>query len=100
VTQSFQRRRSGPGTPLTAQRELYLRLLAPGFSNAEACPQVGINRKTGERWRHGRRLRVNHREYKYGPISLAPTKISARFLAEDERLQIADLNRLGIPSAR
>lgn len=29
------------------------------------------------------------------PISIAPPTISARFLSEDERLQIADLNRLG-----
>jgi IS30 family transposase len=95
VTESFQSRRPGPGKPLTAKRELYLRLMAQGFSNAEACRQVGIHRRTGRRWRHGRRLRINGREYRYGPIGTAPRTISARFLSEDERLQIADLNRLG-----
>jgi IS30 family transposase len=38
---------------------------------------------------------VNGREYTYGPISAAPPMISARFLSEEERLQIADLHRLG-----
>jgi IS30 family transposase len=40
VTESFQRHRPGPGTPLTAQRELYLRLMKQGFSNAEACGKL------------------------------------------------------------
>ena len=95
MTDSFQRRRPGPGKPLTTQRELYLRLMRQGLTNAEACRQAGINIKTGKRWRYGRRVRVNGRVYTYGPISVAPPVISARFLSEDERLQIADLHRLG-----
>ena len=95
MTDSFQPRRPGPGKPLTTQRELYLRLMRPGLTNAEACRQAGINIKNGKRWRYGRRVRVNGRVYTYGPISAPPPVISARFLSEDERLHIADLHRLG-----
>ncbi len=95
MTDSFQSRRPGPGKPLTAKRELYLRLMRQGVSNAEACRQVGIDRRTGKRWRYGRRVVVNGREYTYGPISAAPPAISARFLSEEERLHLADLHRLG-----
>jgi transposase, IS30 family len=95
MTDSFQSRRPGPGRPLTAKRELYLRLMRQGLSNCEACRQVGIDRRTGKRWRYGRRVVVNGREYTYAPISAAPPAISARFLSEEERVHIADLHRLG-----
>ena len=100
MTDSYRRPRPGPGKPLTAQRELYLRLMKLGLTNAEACRQVGINIRTGKRWRYGRRMRVNGREYAYGPISAAPPVISARFLSETERLHIADLHGPGCRSAR
>jgi hypothetical protein len=45
--------RLGP-VPQTAKREQFARLIAPGVSNSEACRIVGINRRTGKRWRHGR----------------------------------------------
>jgi IS30 family transposase len=96
VTDSYQRPRPGPGKPLTAQRGLYLRLMKQGFSSAEACRQVGINIRTGKRWRFGRRMRVGGREYIYSPIAAAPQEISARFLSENERLHIADLHRGGV----
>ena len=35
--------------PLTEQRERYVRLIADGVSNSEACRLVGVNRKTGTR---------------------------------------------------
>jgi hypothetical protein len=41
MTDSFQSRRPGPGKPLTAKRELYLRLMRQGLSNSEVCRQVG-----------------------------------------------------------
>ena len=59
MTDSFQSRRPGPGKPVTAKRELYLRLMRQGLTNSEACRQVGINRRTGKRWRYGRRVVVN-----------------------------------------
>ncbi len=41
MTDSFQSRRPGPSKPLTAKRELYLRLMRQGLSNSEVCRQVG-----------------------------------------------------------
>jgi transposase, IS30 family len=95
VTDSSQRQKPGPGKPLTAQRELYLRLMKQGLNNSEACRLVGIHRKTGQRWRRGRRHRARGREYYYRPITAPPRTVSARFLSEDERVRIADLHRLG-----
>lgn len=51
------RKPPGPGAPLTAERDLYLRLMAQGMSNSQACRTVGINRRTGTRWRYGRTIR-------------------------------------------
>lgn len=47
--------RRGP-SPLTDKRAQYLRLMQQRTSNAEACRIVGVNRKTGTRWKRGRRL--------------------------------------------
>jgi IS30 family transposase len=95
MTDSSHRQKPGPGKPLTAQRELYFRLMKQGLNNSEACRLVGIHRKTGQRWRHGRRHRARGREYYYRPITVAAPTVSARFLSEDERVRIADLKRLG-----
>jgi IS30 family transposase len=45
--------RPGP-TPQTAKREQFARLIAQGVSSSQACRTVGVNRKTGTRWRYGR----------------------------------------------
>jgi transposase, IS30 family len=95
VTDSHQRQKPGPGKPLTAQRELYFRLMKQGLNNSEACRRVGIHRSSGQHWRHGRRVRNKGREYYYRPITPRPP-VSARFLSEDERVRIADLHRLGL----
>jgi len=46
------RGRPGPA-PQTAKREQYARLIAQGVSSLEACRTVGVNPRTGKRWRHG-----------------------------------------------
>jgi IS30 family transposase len=66
-----------------------------GLNNSEACRLVGIRRKTGQRWRHGRRHRARGREYYYRPITAPPPTVSARFLSQDERVRNADLHCLG-----
>ena len=38
------RPRPGPGAPLTAERERYLRLVAQGMSNYRACREIGASR--------------------------------------------------------
>ena len=37
-----------------AQRQEFARLITRGVSNSEACRMVGVNRRTGTRWRYGR----------------------------------------------
>ena len=41
--------------PLTDRRAQYLRLIEQETSDAEACRDIGVKRKTGTRWKHGRR---------------------------------------------
>jgi transposase, IS30 family len=87
-----------PGAaPQTAKREAYARLIAAGVSNLRACRMVGINPRTGKRWRHGRTITSGSgRRLHYSPVIHSPAReVSPRFLAEDERVAIADLHRRG-----
>ncbi len=88
--------RPGP-PPQTAKREWFARLIARGVSNAEVCRIVGINPRTGKRWRHGRTITSSSgRRLHYPPvITTRKTEISPRYLSESERITIADLHRRG-----
>jgi transposase, IS30 family len=91
------RGRPGPA-PQTAKREQYAALIARGVTYSEACRIVGINRRTGKRWRHGRTITGSSgQRLHYPPVVGVKRKreISARFLSEDERVRIADLRRAG-----
>lgn len=85
-----------PGSlPLTEKRDHYLRLMAQGMSNTEACRIVGVGRGTGIRWRYGRTVRnPDGSSRHYAPI-MASVQISERFLSEDERVSIADRRAAG-----
>ena len=87
----------GPA-PLTVQREEFARLIARGVSNSEACRVVGVNRRTGTRWRYGRTVTSSSGgELHYRPMATTKTaSVSARFLSEDERVTIADRVRAGV----
>jgi IS30 family transposase len=95
--QSAGRKVPGP-SPLTRQRQEYTRLIARGVSNAEACRLVGVNRRTGTRWRYGRTVPTRaggEREY---PAMIevtkqTPPRRSSRYLSEAEREVIADRRR-------
>jgi transposase, IS30 family len=90
--------RGRPGVaPESAKREWFARLIARGVSNAEACRIVGINPRTGKRWRHGRIITSSSgRRLHYPPvITMRKQEISARYLSEDERVTLADLRRRG-----
>ena len=92
--------RRGPGAlPQAEKREQFARLIAQGFSNPEACRIVGINRRTGKRWRHGRTITTGDgRKRRYAAVVGAGAvrqEISPRYLSEDERVRIADLRRAG-----
>jgi IS30 family transposase len=91
--------RGRPGLgPQTEKREPWARLIARGVSNSEACRIVGINVRTGKRWRHGRTVTTSDgRSLHYAPvISSRKAEISDRYLSEDERVTIADLRRQGL----
>ena len=88
--------RPGPA-PQTAKREQFAALIAQGVNYSEACRIVGINRRTGKRWRHGRTITSSSGlRLHYPPvITTRKAQISSRYLSEDERVVIADLHRRG-----
>jgi len=91
------RRRSPKGGVQAEKQQRYVQLIAQGINNAEACRIVGINRKTGNRWRYGRSIRnsVGERVH-YPPVQIEERRPrSSRYLAEEERVTIADLLAVG-----
>jgi len=88
------RGRPGPA-PQVEKREQFARLIAQGVNNSEACRIVGINRRTGKRWRHGRTITSRDgRKLHYPAVvttGAVKREVSPRYLSEDERVQIADL---------
>jgi transposase, IS30 family len=92
----------GPGALRQVEkREQYTRLIAQGYNNSEACRIVGINRRTGKRWRHGRTITTRDgRKLHYAPVVAAAAgrrvrEISDRYLSEQERVRIAGLRQVG-----
>lgn len=86
------------GGMLVEEQEWFGRLIAQGVGNSEACRIVGIDRRTGTRWRYGRTIRNAAGEsVHYPPVKLtAPKPRHPRYLSLDERTTIADLNRAGV----
>ena len=91
------RRRKRAGFQAETQQR-YLQLIAQGVSNSEACRLVGINRKTGTRWRYGRSVRNSVGEVlHYPPVKAKEVRPrSPRYLSEHERIRIADLLAAGM----
>jgi IS30 family transposase len=89
--------RRGPA-PLTDKRERFGRLIERGFSNSEACREVGINRRTGTRWRFGRKIAgAGGATLEYPPVTANELRVmSPRYLSEAEREAIAELRRAGL----
>jgi IS30 family transposase len=88
--------RRGP-SPDHAKREAFARLIAEGVPSSRACRIVGVNPRTGKRWRNGRRIPSGGRVLDLAPvITIAPQKpYSPRYLSEDERVGLADLRAEG-----
>ncbi len=84
--------RRGP-SPDHAKREAFARLIAEGVPSARACRMVGINPRTGKRWRNGRHIPSGGRVLDLAPvITPVPEKrYSPRYLSENERVHLADL---------
>lgn len=91
-------RKSRRGAMLVEKQEWFARVIAQGMSNAAACRIVGINRRTGTRWRYGRTiLNTAGQAVHYPPVRLtAPTAPHPRYLSLTERTTIADLHRAGV----
>ncbi|MGZ6713111.1 MAG: IS30 family transposase [Solirubrobacteraceae bacterium] len=89
--------RGRPGcAPQSDKREEFARLIARGVPSAEACRIVGVNVRTGKRWRHGRTVSSSGgRRVHYPAVITRQRDISSRFLSESERVVIADLRRAG-----
>lgn len=83
---------------LVEKQQWFDRLIARGVSNSEACRVVGINRKTGTRWRYGRTIRNSVGDLvHYPPVRLTQPKARhPRYLSLAERTMIADLRRDGL----
>ncbi|MFE6743943.1 IS30 family transposase, partial [Streptomyces tubercidicus] len=74
---------------LVREREEYFRLMDQGLTSYEACRIVGINYRTGKRWRNGRNPTPTH---KGAPPAqrVAPACGPSRYLREADRIHIAD----------
>ena len=86
------RRRTSAGGVQAEKQLRYMELIARGVS--EACRLVGIDRKTGNRWRYGRKVRNSAGAVViYPPVKIKETRPrSPRYLSELERIQIAELD--------
>ncbi|MET9189082.1 IS30 family transposase [Streptomyces tendae] len=74
---------------LLREREAYFQLMQQGLSNNEACQIVGINPKTGRRWRNGRS--ADRKQKAAPPVRPAvPPSGASRYLCDDDRIYIAD----------
>src|SRR4051812_49399714 len=83
--------------PDHAKREEFARLIAQGIPSQRASRMVGIDPRTGKRWRNGRRIASGGRVLDLPPVitsvALAVKRYSPRNLSEDERVRMADLRR-------
>ena len=90
-------RSTHPGGAQTEKQDKFVRLIAQGVPNAEACRIVGINRRTGTRWRLGRTILNTAGEKVHYPavsVASAPRERHPRYLSLEERMAIADLRRV------
>ena len=76
-------RKTRRGGMLVEKQDRFVRLIAQGVTNAEACRIVGINRRTGTRWRYGRTiLNTAGEAVHYPPVRLtAPKARHPRYLS-------------------
>ncbi|WP_455754569.1 IS30 family transposase [Streptomyces tanashiensis] len=82
-----ERRWQGP-RPLVREREEYFRLMDQGVSSREACRIVGIDRRTGRRWRNGYTRSDSKRR---PPVSVVVSDPGpSRHLRVSDRIHIAD----------
>ncbi|WP_435846298.1 IS30 family transposase [Streptomyces diacarni] len=75
--------------PLVREREEYFRLMDQGLSSREACRVVGINRRTGKKWRNGQGATAWNKAK--APVRRPGAQEGpSRYLGEADRIHIAD----------
>lgn len=79
----------GPRKP-TREREAYSQLMQQGYSNKEACRIVGIDERTGQKWRNGRKPTGTQRKALLPLGAVAEPSGPSRYLREADRIHIAD----------
>jgi transposase, IS30 family len=91
--------KKGPGRrPQSAKRQRFVELRSRGWSIMAAAREAGVSRTAGHNWSRG------YKTYRHGRVTgfvpalerLAVREISARFLSQDERIEIADLRLAGL----
>ena len=91
--------KKGPGRrPQSAKRQRFVELRERGWSILAAAREAGVSRTTGNNWSRG------YKTYRRGQVAgfvpalerLAVRQVSARFLSQDERIEIADLHHAAL----
>ncbi|MGA4791301.1 IS30 family transposase [Nocardia sp. AB354] len=91
--------KKGPGRrPQSAKRQRFMELRARGWSILRAAREVGASRTAGANWSRGYKTYRNGKVVGFVPAldRLAVRQIDARFLSQDERIEIADLRQAGL----
>ena len=83
---------------MSAKREKFMELRERGWSIRAAAREVGVSRSSGNNWARGDRTYRKGQEVGFVPPvdRLLVRQISARFLSQDERIEIADLRSAGV----
>lgn len=95
---SSRRVQKGPGArPMSAKRARFVELRARGWSIKAAAREVGISHSTGKNWHRGWKQYRNGVVVGFSPPldRLEVRQISRRFLSQEERIRIGDLQRAG-----
>ena len=75
---------------LTRERAAYFQLMQQGLSSRQACQIVGIDIRTGKKWRNGSHAHVGNEKAAPPIYRPAPPSASSRYLQEADRIVIAD----------
>ena len=99
VVLSSRRVRKGPGRrPLSVKRQRFMELRARGWSIRGAAREVGISRSSAANWTRGYTVYRDGVAVRFvEPLDrLEVREISARYLSQQERIEIADLHHEGV----
>jgi transposase, IS30 family len=93
------RRKPQGAKKLTRERDAYFQLMRQGYTNKAACRIVGIDERTGSKWRYGRHANRSEKalppDRRVAAFSRSDAVGHSRYLGEDDRILIADRRREG-----